>query len=117
MKTLAIDESGDIYLDAKGNIAVVDGLEGLRQKVMSVLKMIRGEWVLDITAGVPYMDSILIKGADEGTVRNIYDKAILEVEGVVAIANSSGVLDRVTRRYSYAADVRTIYGKLEVQNG
>jgi len=117
MKTLAVNDSGEIYLDEKGNIAVVDDLEGLRQKVMSVLKMIRGEWVLDVTAGVPYMESILIKGADEATVKNIYDKAILEVDGVIAITESSGVLERRTRRYSYSATVSTIYGRLGVTNG
>jgi hypothetical protein len=117
MKTLSVDSNHDIHLDRNGNIAIADELEGLRQKVESVLRLIRGEWVLDKTVGVPYMESVFVLGATEGTVKNVYDKAILDVPEVVGITNSTGVLDRPRRKFYYTAQVQTIYGRLDITNG
>lgn len=46
----------DIYLDDKGNIARVSGLEYLPQKVQSLLSMQRGENVFAPTAGVRFFE-------------------------------------------------------------
>jgi hypothetical protein len=114
MKTIAL-KNGDLYLDADGNIAVVDGIEAVRQSVVTLLQMIKGEWVLDVTQGIPYMQEIFIINASESSVKNIYDKAVLSVDGVVTLLQSSGIItDRAQRKFSYAATVQTIYGKMEI---
>lgn len=55
--TLALHwEIGDLYLDDKGNIARVSGLESLPQKVQSLLWMQRGENVFYPTAGARFVE-------------------------------------------------------------
>ena len=49
-------ETGDLYLDNKGNIARVSGLEYLPQKVRSLLSMQRGENVFVPTAGIRFFE-------------------------------------------------------------
>jgi hypothetical protein len=49
-------ETHDIYLDDKGNIARVSGLEYLPQKVQSLLSMQRGESVFDPTFGMRFFE-------------------------------------------------------------
>jgi hypothetical protein len=113
MKTISI-QNGDLHLDASGNISMADGIEGLRQCVVSMLRTIKGEWILDVTFGIPYKQEIFIIGVREAAVRNIYDRAILEFKEVINISHSAGVLDRNQRRFGYAATVETIYGKMEI---
>lgn len=49
-------ETGDLYLDDKGNIARVSGLKYLPQKVQSLLSMQRGENVFAATAGIRFFE-------------------------------------------------------------
>ncbi len=117
MRTMSVNDDHDIYLDAEGNLAIAVDLEGLRQKVTSVLRTIRGEWILDVNYGVPYMEEIFIKGVTEGLAKNVYDRAILGVSEVVDIPESTGVIDNKERKFYYSANVRSIYGDFEVADG
>lgn len=49
-------ESNDLYLDSKGDIARVSGLDYLPQKVQSLLSMQRGENVFAPTAGIRFFE-------------------------------------------------------------
>jgi hypothetical protein len=114
MRVVSVNDDHDIYLDGAGNLAVASDLEGLRQKVTSVLRTIRGEWILDIRYGVPYMEEIFIKGVTEGLAKNVYDKAILDIDEVIGISESTGVIDNKNRKFYYSANVQSIYGRFEV---
>ena len=113
MKTLAIKDR-DIFLDENGNIAVATELDGVANKCTSLLQTIQGEWILDKTVGIPYLTDIFTINIQEATVRNIFDNAILTVPDVTGIVSSSTVLDRITRRFAYAARIQTIHGQTEI---
>lgn len=113
MNTIAV-KNGDIYLDEKGNLAVVDQLEALSQRVNQYLRLIRGEWALDLTRGQPYYEDIFKVNVKEGDVRNIFDSAIKEFSEVTSVENSVAVINRKTRKFIYAAKVKTIYGRMEI---
>jgi hypothetical protein len=49
-------ETGDLYLDGKGNLARVSGLEYLPQKVQSLLSVQRGESVFSPTFGIRFFE-------------------------------------------------------------
>jgi hypothetical protein len=57
-----------------------------------------GEWFLDRSRGVPYLQSLLRKGVGEGTVRAVLRKELLRVEGVAQVARIDLALDKRTRR-------------------
>jgi len=49
-------ETGDLYLDGKGNLARVSGLEYLPKKVQSLLSVQRGESVFNPTFGIRFFE-------------------------------------------------------------
>jgi hypothetical protein len=119
MKTLPI-ENGDLVLDGAGNLAVVTGAEGLRQKIVSRLQLYQGDWFLEVDAGVPYVQSILGRAQENkdltGAIAQIISSEILKEPEVLSIIKSEAIFDETSRAYSYAAKLGTIYGTLSISN-
>ena len=113
MKTLSI-QNGDLHLDEKGNLVSVTELEALRQRIEEYLKMIKGEWALDLTRGLPYMEDVFKVGVVEADVRQVFDSAIRSFSEVVGVTNSLSLIDTKLRTYKYAASVSTEYGETEI---
>lgn len=120
MKTLSL-EDGKLHLNSQGNIAVAVDAEGLRQKLETRLSLWLGEFWLDTSAGVPYLQRILGYGANsegtgvENSVTQIINTEVLKEEEVLAIKYSSSTFNRATRSFEYSATVNTIYGVIEVE--
>jgi len=54
MKTMALKNDWDLYVDEFGNIAMKDGNDRLAQDVASSVRVFKGEDGFDITRGVEY---------------------------------------------------------------
>lgn len=106
--------TSDLELDAFGLLAVANDLEGLRQKVTSRLRLFREEWFLDTSRGVPYLQDILKKGAEEGKIAGIIDSEILKEPGVTGLRNVSTSSNRGERTFTYSAQVTSVFGEFEV---
>lgn len=52
---------GNLSLDDHGHIALVSGTAAARQRIISHMRLWRGEWSLDTSAGVPYYERVLGK--------------------------------------------------------
>ncbi len=113
VKTLDVS-TGDIAIDANGNLALANSIEGLRQKVIQKLLFFQGEWFLDVQDGIPYLQDILTRPVDAGMVASIFNSAILEEVEVTGLGNVSSSLNPNTRRFSYNAIVNTIFGDMEI---
>jgi len=118
MITLAIDDNNDIFLDASGNVAIVDNAESLRQRLLERLQFFLGEWFLDETLGVPYFQQILQSDVDINIVSNIITNEILKesevirVEAPVINTTTAKIsqhpvisFDRTTRKFMYSASI------------
>ena len=114
MKTLSIRD-GDIYMDEKGNLASVSDLEATRQQIVEYLKSFRGDWCLDLSHGLPYIQKVFVVGASEAQLTQMYDSNIRNFPEVVGIVLSSSFIDTQRRVYYYHAQVQTIYGETEVR--
>ena len=81
---------------------------------MTRLRLLRGEWFLDLTEGTPYAPAVLGKHT-----KQTYDFAIrqrvLETEGVTAIDEYESLFDGETRRLTVNIRINTAYGPAEVQ--
>ena len=99
-----------IELDANGEIVVLEDLEALRLKVNERLSLFRGTWLLDINAGVPYLQDIMKKPVDPGLAASILNNEILKEEEVTSIGEIETDLDPDTRVFTYTATINTIYG-------
>jgi len=114
MRYRKLDSAGDYQFGQRGNSFYVDEPAAVAQAVATRLRLLRGEWFLDVTAGTPYATQVLGKNTTA-----LYDIAlrarILGTQGVKSILEYSSALDRDTRSLSVAATIDTIYGTATVQ--
>lgn len=84
------------------------------QVIKTSLLLWLGEWFLDVTLGVPYLQGIIGKHGQNTADVTVQDQ-ILPVQGVVDIESFQSTLDPQTRGYSVSAKVNTIYGVTAVE--
>lgn len=84
MMNLQLNANGDIFTRDYG-LARIAGRDQIAQGIGTRLKLLLGEWFLDVSQGVPWFDSILIKNPNRTVVQGIIRRAILQTEGVVEL--------------------------------
>lgn len=85
MDTLLLNPvSGDMLIDAKGNIAVATNPYSMSQDVASALKTFLGEVYYDTGLGVPYFQNILGYTESASYIAVQLENAALQVPGIVA---------------------------------
>ncbi len=109
MRTLSFP----LELDGNGELLVVDELTALRQKVDQRLSLFKGTWIIDINAGVPYLQDILKKPVDPGLAASILGNEILKEDEVTSLGEVTTDLDPETRLFTYTALVYSIYSTTE----
>ncbi len=108
---LAIDQAtNDLFLVGDGNLATVTDAEAVGQHVRQRLSTFSGEWFLDTTAGVPWLDQILGKAYDPAFAESVVKAEILNTDGVTEITSFSVSFDKATRGLIIrSVDVGTIF--------
>lgn len=103
---LALDpETGDLVLD--GDLGLVgDDVEGVRQWLAIALDTQRGEYGLDLDAGLPYLDEILVKAPKLQIIRQIFRTAILACPYVEEVLDLTLTLTEGTLALGFTAVVR-----------
>ena len=81
-------------------IQPMDGAARIRQAVTIHLRRWRGDWFLDTSDGVPYVESILGKNKRPEIVEAILRAEILKVRGVKSIKSFTLLNDQRTRKIS-----------------
>lgn len=100
--------------DAKienGDLAVVEDQEAVRQGIAVRLKMMLGEYYLDLGVGVPWIQRILGKGADHATdaeIKEILRACIASTPDVTQVQNVD-FEKGADRRYTISYAVLTVY--------
>lgn len=103
---LALDpETGDLVLD--GDLELVgDDVAGVRQWLAVALDTQRGEYGLDLEAGLPYLDEILVKAPKLQICRQIFRAAILACPYVEEVLDLTLTLLEGTLTLGFTAVVR-----------
>lgn len=78
-------------------IKAIDGADKVAQQIKMTLLTFLGEWFLNITFGVPYLEEILIKNPKLPTVENILRFKIKDVPDVQRIESFAMDFDRRNR--------------------
>ena len=110
MYDIAADiNTSDIVLQ-NGDILMIDNAERVAQQIQITLRFWLGEWFLNTTDGVPYLEYILVKQPNMAHIRQILTEQIQSVEGVKAVTDMELTFDQRERRLlvEYTAD--TDYG-------
>jgi len=116
MALLSTDRT-DLLLDANDDLVVVDGdlafasgTAGIAQAIRIAIEMFRGEWFLDLDAGVPWRQSILGQKFDPTVARDAFREAILSVDGVADLIDLVVTFDGATRKLTVRWTVRAAFG-------
>ncbi len=91
MVDLLLDSNGDFALVDDG-LALVDGVEELRQSVIIALQLFLGEYAFDEDEGIDYLGQILVKDPDLTAIRSIIQAKIYSVPGVEDITDYTQTL-------------------------
>lgn len=110
MLDLALDAKKHDLIFADNDVIFIDNAERVAQQIKIQLLTFMGEWFLDITHGVPYLEYVLLKNPNFTLIREIFREQILSVEDV------SGVVD-IDLEFDDAARELTLYYKAETDYG
>lgn len=95
--------SGDFYFN-NGRGAL---LSSAAQRVSQMLKLVRGEWFLDTTAGVPYYTTAIGQKPSAVTLAAYIKKQILLTLDVLELVSYTQEIDTETRKLTITARIRT----------
>ena len=96
MIDLKLDSQHDL-LFKDGKLVLVSSANLVAQRIKITLLTFLGEWFMDTTIGIPYLEQVLVKPADKTKLENIFRKKILSVDGVKKIQSIDALINRVER--------------------
>lgn len=92
----------------------VDDAQGVAQAVVSRLRLLAGEWFLDLQEGTPYVGGVLGKHTKE-SYDPVLRERILGTEGVTELVAYESIFNGETRALTVNATIATRYGQASVQ--
>lgn len=114
MRYRRLDGEGDFIMGHGHADYLVDVPEAPAQAVVTRLRLLSGEWFLDLGEGTPYVGGVFGKHTKE-SYDPVIRARILETEGVTAILDYESSIDPDTRRLAVAVTIDTIYGEARIQ--
>lgn len=96
--------SGDLVISGN-SLVLVTGEDEVRQRVEQRLRMVRGEWFLDVTAGLPWFSDIFVKGQAQSVVEALIKREILQTPGVRVLNKFELTVDKATREARITAEI------------
>lgn len=109
MRYRKLDPNGDYTFGQRSNEFYVDSPLAVAQAVYTRLRLMQGQWYLDITEGTPWLQQVIGTNTQE-LADTIIQQRILGTQGVKAILSYSSSLNEATRHFTIAATIDTIYG-------
>lgn len=109
----ALNTDGDLDIQ-NGVLVRIEGADEVAQRIRQRLRTFYGEWFLNLTAGVPYFEAILVKNPDRTTVDALFKKAILETPGLLELTKFELQLDTSDRTLTVSIAGRATDGPIEL---
>lgn len=111
-RDIAIDQdTHDLVLTGGDLVLVADGA-AIRQEADIRLQFLLGEWFLDISAGLPFFQNILVKSPNLSAIRSIFHDEILAVDGITTVKTLDLDFNRSTRTLKVSWTADTDFGEL-----
>ena len=109
--------TGIASLNAGGSLVEIEGVEQVRQRLVSRLRFFRGEWFLDLRQGIPYYRDVLVKNPRSPAIRSLFRRVILDTPGVLSLPRLDLVIDERARRGQLVFEAVVEGGKIVVTPG
>lgn len=110
MRTLAINDTNDIYLTPSGNLAVKNELAAMGDILINKAQTNRGELIYDTAKGVDYFNTIF----SSPCYPDIYQQQLVsELENTDQVLEVSDYEAKVENNvYAYSVNITTTYGEV-----
>lgn len=115
MRSIATNESNDIFLDANNNLAIAGEDLAMMQTIRHAVLTTAGELQLDVKAGVPYFETVFTDTPDLDTFRQEVQRAAQQVEGVEKVSDFEMQVQNKVLRYSFKVTLNN--GREVIING
>lgn len=112
MTTIRLDEDGDIDVQ-RGTLLLTanNSDDEIIQRLRGRLQLFLGEWFLDASIGIPYLQLVYVKGVDPDLVANVFKDEILRTDGIQSITRFEPIeYDPRERRMTITFSVLTENG-------
>ncbi|HFF6216699.1 hypothetical protein [Stenotrophomonas maltophilia] len=106
---LKLNAAHDLAVDGT-NVVLVDGASRVRQQIKVTLMTWFGEYFLDVTFGVPYLESILVKRPNRSEIEAVLRQRINDVPGVTGVTSMQLNIDRERRQLEVSFQANTDEG-------
>lgn len=113
MRYRKLDTDGDYVLGHGAADYHENTPECVAQAVGTRLRLLAGEWFLDLTEGMPYAPAVLGKHTRE-SYDFVIRRRVLETEGVTEIVEYESLFDGETRKLTVNMRINTVYGAAQV---
>lgn len=105
----------DIRLDSSGNMATVDALNEVQDRVSSSILLYQGEDVWDLNFGIDYQALAELSPLDRSQIPAAILSHVLAREGVRSAEILRESIDPETRVFSLAIRITTEHGQTTIQ--
>jgi len=95
---LKLDRNHDLSLSRRNDLVLIDGAARVRQQIEVTLLTFLGEWFLDDTWGVPYLEKIMVKAPSRAEIENIVRAKVRDVPGVTSVPTVQIEIDAARRQ-------------------
>lgn len=99
VRDLKLDAFGDLVVE-NGDLALVGGLDALRQDAETRLKLVLSEWFLAVSKGVDWFGEILVKNPNMARVEAIFRQELLDTPGITGVLEMPLSFDHASRALS-----------------
>lgn len=107
-------DDGDIDF-TDNTFSLVNGQDEIRQRALQNLRTFLGEWFLDLSIGVPYIQLIFQKGTPPNLIDALFKSEILLVKGVTGLKKFDPLdLDPATRSLTVNFEATTTEGDVAI---
>lgn len=91
-------ETHDLMRDSGKDLLLTDGAKRVAQQIKVTLLTFLGEWFLDTTFGVPYLERIMVKSPNRAQIESVIRAKVKDVPGVEAVPAVNIEIEAATRR-------------------
>ena len=114
MRYRRLDNQGDMRFGHGNADFLQDTPETVAQAVVTRLRLLAGEWFLDLQEGTNYVPSIFGKHTKDSYDLVVRER-VLDTAGVNSILDYTSELDPDTRKLTIALTIDTIFGQVMLQ--
>ena len=102
---------GDLALTEQQLETVVTTLaDQVAQRLYVRLNFFKAEWFLNLEAGTPWYQSILVKGPTDHVIRSVFTQVIQGTEGVQELVSLTYTVSKATRQLAITFKARLYDG-------